>query len=124
MIEGFFIDGYIELQNESTGLPYRVGFEYFGCRFHRCEWGCLQSVQTDEEFARDLRRLEILTKHLDEIKIIRSCQWLKLRKLVKYDAILSSFIGKNFISQDMLITAVRLGLIYNKIIYYGQIIVI
>lgn len=113
MIGGYLIDGYIELPNESTGLPYRVGFEYNGCRFHRCEWGCIPSVQTDEEFAKDIKRLEIISKNLDEIKIMRSCQWSKLRKTLKYDAILSTFIGKDFVSQEMLLGAVRTGLIYS-----------
>ena len=70
-------------------------------------------MQTDEEFAKDIKRLEIISKNLDEIKIMRSCQWSKLRKTLKYDAILSTFIGKDFVSQEMLLGAVRTGLIYS-----------
>lgn len=111
IIQGYSIDGYMEISVDGK-LPYRIGFEYFGCRFHRCEWGCMNSVQIDTEYESEISRLKVLSLHLDELKIMRSCQWYKLRSEVVYEANLSTFLGKKNIDQDMILSAVRSGLIY------------
>jgi hypothetical protein len=107
VINGFSIDGYIELPNTDVNLPYRIGFEYFGCRFHQCEWGCMKSIQTKTEQENDLKRLEMISLDLDELKIMRSCQWYDKRKKVTFKAELSQFIGQELITSDNLINAVR-----------------
>jgi hypothetical protein len=112
VIEGFSIDGYLELPSQGAHLPFRIGFEYLGCRYHQCEWGCIESVQTKEEIVSDRRRLEFLSNNLDELKLMRGCQWHKIRKTVNYEAELSKFIGKDIITQDLLINAVRQVVVY------------
>lgn len=107
IIKGYSIDGYIELKTSEEDKPYRIGLEYLGCRFHRCEWGCMLSVQTQSEYELDMARLEQIATALDELKIMRSCQWYKIRRQITFDAPISNFLGKNNVNQDMLISAVR-----------------
>ena len=48
-IGNFFLDGYVEWGSGEDQV--KIGFEFYGCRFHRCPLNCgIESVQTDEEF--------------------------------------------------------------------------
>ena len=78
-----------------------------GCHVHQCPSYCTKSFQTPEEIRRDYQRLSDLDVALDELHIMRSCEWQKLRKSLEYRSSLSKFIGQTKITGEDLIDAVK-----------------
>jgi len=106
LVAGYHIDGYYEI-DQLDDEPYRIGFEFMGCHVHQCPDHCTKSMQSKEEIRRDYERLADLEVALDELVVMRSCEWQKQRKSLEYRSSLSSFIGKRKITADQLINAVK-----------------
>ena len=109
MVAGFHLDGYIEIFSSDNSKPYTIGFEYNSCHVHQCPDNCRKSLQSHAEIVKDYKRIALLQSSLDELHIMRSCQWHKQRKKLNYTSKLSRFIGKNQISEEQILEAVLDG---------------
>ena len=98
IVAGYHVDGYCELPTEDSE-PYTIGFEFMGCHVHQCPMGCQKSRQTREEVLDDYRRLAALADCLDELVIMRSCDWIERRRSLTFESKLSTFIGKTKIEE-------------------------
>ena len=115
-IGNYYLDGYAEWEGED-GLV-TVGFEYNGCRYHRCPFECgIKSVQTDEQYEQQRKKKAYLNRVLTKLEIIQGCQWTALKKILvkRGEAIHSKvtpFLGKKTVSESDIISAVADGSFY------------
>ena len=112
MVNGFFVDGYLAEEYENNQLPYKIAFEYMGCHVHQCPYNCQKSIQIESEIAFEKQRLSLVQDGVDELICMYSCQWNQIKCNVQYDAKLSCFLGKNDITSEKIIEAVRYGFKY------------
>ena len=112
----YYLDGYKEIHDEDG--TRKIGYEYMGCRFHRCPHKCgVESVQSDEDFLRETKRLEFLEENLDVFHIIRGCEWaeekkkiFKQRRFIKSN--ISPFLGWKHVGEQEILKAVENGSFY------------
>ena len=101
------MDGYVELPQSDGSAPWTIVFEFMGCHVHKCPVGCQKSMQTHEAVIKDYQRLADIEQAVDELRIMRSCEWQEKRKHVQYTSTLSQFIGKSNIVEHDIFEAIR-----------------
>lgn len=74
---------------------------------HACPYYCTESWQSSEEIKKDYDRLAELEVALDHLYIMRSCEWVKIKKTANFCSKLSVFIGRTNITSDELISAAK-----------------
>ena len=64
-------------------------------------------MQTHQEVLNDYQRLADIREALDEVHVMRSCEWKNIRKSVNFVSNLSSFIGKDKIYEAEIFEAIK-----------------
>lgn len=112
----YYLDGYVEWESDE-GLV-TIGYEFNGCRFHRCPHKCgVVSVQTDEEYSKQKEKEAKLKRILTALKTIQGCEWERrkkvfLRRGYMIKSNVSKFLGRKSISEMEILNAVRDGAFY------------
>ena len=112
----YYVDGYIEWETED-GLT-TIGYEYNGCRFHRCPFECgIESVQTDEQYENQLKKLAFLKRNLSIVRVIQGCQWREQKKQLmeqsyKIESDVSPFLCQKKITEENILEAISNGSLY------------
>ena len=112
----YHLDGYAEWESDD-GLV-TVGYEYYGCRWHRCPWNCgIKSVQTEEQFQEQRKRESYLNRILTSFVIIQGCQWAWQKKFLAarnepIRSTITPFLGRNSISESEILDAIKNGTLY------------
>ena len=115
-IGNFFLDGYVEWGSGEDQV--KIGFEFYGCRFHRCPLNCgIESVQTDEEFIRQKEREAFLEQNLFSLKTIQGCEWKAQKAAIleqerRIKSKITPFLGLEFVTEKQILNAVRVGTFY------------
>ena len=116
-IGNYHLDGYAEWMNEE-GEIITIGYEYNGCRFHRCKFNCdTVCVQTDEQYEKQKKKEAYLKRILTSLKIVQSCEWEKQKKSILRQGIgISSekipFLGRKSVSEQEILNAIKDGRFY------------
>ena len=111
----YYVDGYLEYEDD--GL-YKIAFEYMGCHYHRCpDPGCkIPCRQTDEEARRDSRRLAAIELEVNQLNVMRSCQWKILKKNVgNIKPEISKFLFQTNIKESNILEAIEAGEFFGMI---------
>lgn len=66
----------------------------------------IPSLQTEQDVLRDLNRFDNIRAEVDELVIMRSCQWSKIKPHIKIKSKMSKFIGQTKITQADILNAV------------------
>ena len=78
-----------------------------GCFFHQCPFNCQKSRQTNAEMLKDVERLTKIKMEVDELVVMRSCQWEKKQTTIKpYVAPLSKFLTWKCIKDTDILEAI------------------
>lgn len=115
----YFLDGYIEWDTPDGHVA--CGYEYRGCRFHRCPHNCdTVSIQTDEEYKKEQERMDYLRRILTNVYVIYGCEWKKLKRRLKDDkqkieSDICSFLTRESVSETEILDAVRRGEFYGLV---------
>ena len=115
-IGNYYLDGYKEVMTENG--PCRVGYEFMGCRFHRCPHKCgIESVQTDTQFEEERKKIIFLERELDVLKVIYGCEWREEKKKIfqrgdKIASRISCFLGRKHVAEREILEAVEDGRFY------------
>ena len=80
----------------------------------------MKSRQTDQEYRADAERLQMIRQSVDELHIMRTCEWNEIKKAerrkrredrIKLDASYK-FLGQGLITESSLVQAVKEGSFY------------
>ena len=115
-IGSYYLDGYAEWNGDDELIT--VGYEYNGCRFHRCPFDCgVVCIQTDEQFEQQRKKKAYLKRVLTSFEVIQGCQWAELKKILvkrgeKIESKITPFLGKKTVSESDILDAVADGSFY------------
>ena len=111
----YYVDGYLEYEDDWL---YKIAFEYMGCHYHRCpDPGCkIPCRQTDEEARRDSRRLAAIELEVNQLNVMRSCQWKILEKNIgNIQPEISKFLFQTNITETNILDAIEAGEFFGMI---------
>lgn len=120
-IGNYSLDGYVEWETQDGHVW--IGYEYMGCRFHKCPFDCgTYSVQTEEECEKEQERLHFLRRNLTRLVIIYGCEWKKLKTKIKQKETeqmrkiltsrISQFLSHPSVTEEEILGAVTEGEFY------------
>ena len=101
-----FVDGYQEVPMQDDEQPYKIAYEFKGCRYHRCAKCDTECILTDAEAEKDWLRTQAIRDEVDLLVEMSECEWNVLRKTAVYSTSLSKFIGQKKITEEDIISAV------------------
>ena len=120
----YHLDGYVEWETENGHVW--IGYEFMGCRFHKCPFKCpTNCLQTDEEHKIEQDRLDFLHRVLTRLVIMYECEWRALKEKLKLKEIrddtkilesrISQFLSQPSVSETEILQAVNEGTFYGII---------
>jgi len=78
---------------------------------HKCPNKCTRYLGTNEANIKDLQRVADLQQVLDDVKVMRSCEWIAKKKTqvykTRFPSKLSAFLGETKIKQEQILEAVK-----------------
>jgi len=81
------------------------------CHVHKCPNKCTRYLGTAQANLKDFQRLADLQQVLDDVKVMRSCEWMAKKKTqvykTRFPAKLSVFLGETKITQAQILQAVK-----------------
>lgn len=124
-VGNYYLDGYVEWET-TDGDHVWVGYEFMGCRYHRCPFNCgTKCLQTDEEYDKELDRIAFLRRNLNRLVVIYGCEWEKLKEKIKAQeqkhnkkilvSRISQFLSQPSVSENEILDAVAQGTFYGII---------
>ena len=98
----FDLDGYVEFEGK------RIGFDFFGCRWHPCQDCTTECAEGPAKAIKDAERVDFLREELDSYIVMKECHYRRI--MSKNDPSLLTFAwNKDPLTQDEMIDGIMSG---------------
>ena len=100
-------DGYVEIDN------VRYFLQYDGCYWHKCQYSCKTSLASEQARC-DVER-DSACRNAGELIKMSGCEWMELRKKVRFDNRTSAFFNRKSIMESELWDSIDNGRLFGVI---------